>query len=253
MGLANVDNTSDAAKPVSTATQTALNGKENSLGYVPVRQSTGNTIQIGWSSPNMIASVDATFFGSTWPININGNAANSLHTNGQDRCNGWGYASGNFDRPYMRIDDAGIRYLLWQRTNDDTINSLRATGSPVYMEVNGSIGAYSVTMTPSDERLKSNIVDTEVDAVAVVRAMRLIAYEATRIGGGQVDIGFSAQNLQALVPGFVNAVYQDETSPLHDLGDVLNLNTTPIIATLARALQVAFDRIDALEAAQRKE
>ncbi len=31
VGLANVDNTSDANKPVSTATQTALNGKENTI------------------------------------------------------------------------------------------------------------------------------------------------------------------------------------------------------------------------------
>lgn len=32
VGLSNVDNTSDLNKPISTATQTALNGKENSLG-----------------------------------------------------------------------------------------------------------------------------------------------------------------------------------------------------------------------------
>jgi hypothetical protein len=30
VGLSNVDNTSDASKPISTATQTALNGKANS-------------------------------------------------------------------------------------------------------------------------------------------------------------------------------------------------------------------------------
>jgi len=35
VGLANVDNTSDANKPVSTATQTALNLKQNSLGFTP--------------------------------------------------------------------------------------------------------------------------------------------------------------------------------------------------------------------------
>jgi hypothetical protein len=35
VGLGNVDNTSDANKPVSTATQTALNLKQNSLGFTP--------------------------------------------------------------------------------------------------------------------------------------------------------------------------------------------------------------------------
>lgn len=35
VGLGNVDNTSDANKPISTATQTALNGKQDSIGYTP--------------------------------------------------------------------------------------------------------------------------------------------------------------------------------------------------------------------------
>ena len=35
VGLGNVDNTSDADKPISTATQTALDGKQNSLGFTP--------------------------------------------------------------------------------------------------------------------------------------------------------------------------------------------------------------------------
>jgi hypothetical protein len=35
VGLSNVNNTSDADKPVSTATQTALNGKQASLGFTP--------------------------------------------------------------------------------------------------------------------------------------------------------------------------------------------------------------------------
>lgn len=35
VGLGNVDNTSDAAKPISTATQTALDGKQGSLGFTP--------------------------------------------------------------------------------------------------------------------------------------------------------------------------------------------------------------------------
>ena len=38
VGLGNVDNTSDANKPVSTATQTALNAKQNSLGFTPVNK-----------------------------------------------------------------------------------------------------------------------------------------------------------------------------------------------------------------------
>ena len=35
VGLGNVDNTSDLNKPISTATQTALNGKQTNLGFTP--------------------------------------------------------------------------------------------------------------------------------------------------------------------------------------------------------------------------
>lgn len=43
VGLSNVDNTSDANKPISTATQTALNAKQDSLGYTPVNKA-GDTM-----------------------------------------------------------------------------------------------------------------------------------------------------------------------------------------------------------------
>lgn len=45
VGLDNVDNTSDAAKPISTATQAALDTKEDALGFTP--ENTANKGQIG--------------------------------------------------------------------------------------------------------------------------------------------------------------------------------------------------------------
>lgn len=44
LGLGNVDNTSDAAKPISTATQTALNAKQNTLSGAGLVKSTSGTI-----------------------------------------------------------------------------------------------------------------------------------------------------------------------------------------------------------------
>ena len=81
-GLANVDNTADAAKPVSTATQTALDAKQNSLGFTPIQQGGGtgqavNKIYVGWAadSSGLMAQVDNTNYGNDWPINISKNAA----------------------------------------------------------------------------------------------------------------------------------------------------------------------------------
>lgn len=80
VGLSNVDNTSDLNKPISTATQAALDGKQASLGFTPVRQggfagSGTNTVHIGWAaSGSLVVNVDATNFGDNWPISIRGRA-----------------------------------------------------------------------------------------------------------------------------------------------------------------------------------
>lgn len=71
VGLGNVDNTSDANKPISTATQSALNGKQDALGFTPVQQGTGvgqswNTVKIGWSGSNLKVTVDVTDLGNFW-------------------------------------------------------------------------------------------------------------------------------------------------------------------------------------------
>ena len=56
------------------------------LPFMPVQQGGGtgqgtNKVYIGWASPKLLLQVDATNFGSTWPIDINGNAATSNFAN----------------------------------------------------------------------------------------------------------------------------------------------------------------------------
>ena len=62
VGLGNVDNTSDTAKPVSTATQTALNLKQNSLSGTGFVKSTAGTISYDTNSYASTAS--PTFTGT---------------------------------------------------------------------------------------------------------------------------------------------------------------------------------------------
>ena len=80
VGLSNVDNTSDANKPVSNATQAALNGKQDSLGFTPensVNKSTSVTTDqasntkfpsvkavFDWVSSTFQAILTATNFGA---------------------------------------------------------------------------------------------------------------------------------------------------------------------------------------------
>ena len=65
-----------------TGLQTALDSKQATLGFTPVQQGGGtgqgtNKVYIGWASDasGLMAQVDATNFGISWPINITKNAA----------------------------------------------------------------------------------------------------------------------------------------------------------------------------------
>lgn len=64
VGLGNVDNTSDANKPISSATQTALNGKANSLGV----------------DDNYVTDAEKTVIGNTSGTNTGDNSTNTQYS-----------------------------------------------------------------------------------------------------------------------------------------------------------------------------
>ena len=71
VGLANTDNTSDAAKPISTATQTALNGKASlsaTKGYVSHGSTASTPRPSGYTSVEWHGSVQPSnaVAGDTW-------------------------------------------------------------------------------------------------------------------------------------------------------------------------------------------
>ena len=66
---------------------TATSGFQASLGFTPVQQGGGtsmggNKVYIGWGTDDTLRlQVDATNFGSTWPINITGSCSNANNAN----------------------------------------------------------------------------------------------------------------------------------------------------------------------------
>ena len=98
VGLANVDNTTDANKPISTATQTALNLKANladptftGVPLVPTAAVGTNTTQIATTAfvnaeiANDAPSKTGTGASGTWSISVTGNAGtvtNGLYSTG---------------------------------------------------------------------------------------------------------------------------------------------------------------------------
>ena len=67
---------------LSSSDWIAFNSKQTSFGYTPVQQGGGtnqltNSLYIGWSSSNQLrVMVDTTDYGTTWPMNVSGTAAN---------------------------------------------------------------------------------------------------------------------------------------------------------------------------------
>lgn len=81
VGLSNVDNTSDINKPVSTATQAALNAKQNQLNGTGFIKSTGTTISYD-NSTYLTAEVDGSTTNEIELPTQTGQSGKVLSTNG---------------------------------------------------------------------------------------------------------------------------------------------------------------------------
>lgn len=89
------------------------------LGYTPVQQGsgpsqTGNTVKIGWSAGAMLrVAVDATDFGSTWPIHIGGGAAKLNATVSAGSAATTGSATANFPGNNKPGSATTVQWIPW--------------------------------------------------------------------------------------------------------------------------------------------
>jgi hypothetical protein len=184
--------------------------------------------------------------GDIWNAgNINaGNQVNGayIHSTGDARCDGsytcggWYYGGGN----------GGAQIRCW--AGDWGAMSYAMSGG--YFEVSPDQGASGYVLQPvttwSDARLKLNIRDSEIDALAVLGAIPVRAFEWTERGRkflpnvGPVLCGIVAQEIQELIPNSVEAVGL--------LGEgMLRIVTDRLDAYYIRAFQQLAARVKELE------
>lgn len=182
VGLGNVDNTSDANKPVSTATQTALNAKIGGSGttnYVSKFTASGSignslifdngsSVGIGTTSPSEKLEVQNGAAGAKIKVSNSGGGSASLEISS----NASSVAQLNF-------------------TNSLTMNGGNVT-------INGIVTATAFIPT-SDIRLK-DLIDYNYN----VNLIKPITYTWKDNKDKRKKIGYSAQQIQEFLPEVVN-------------------------------------------------
>lgn len=262
VGLANVDNTSDANKPISTATQAALNGKQASLGFTPVQQggATGqgtNKVFIGWAtdSSGLLCQVGGTNFGKKWPIDVEGTAttvvnpyASSAVQQGGDIGNAyvhWDTTAAaavqldahNPQAAYMvwRATRWGARHVAAMHVYEGNMTVTMSVGklNNFIWDGAGNFNADGNVTAYSDIRLKTDLTKI-TDALSKVS--RLNGYTYTRKDTGQRQTGVVAQELQEVLPEAVI-----------DNGEHLSVAYGNIVGLLIEAIKELKSEVDQLK------
>lgn len=182
VGLDQVDNTSDLAKPISTATQTALDNKEDSLGnptvngYVLSSDTSGNRLWVpqsgggGGGSSSFVGLTDtpSTFFGQNlFGLRVNNNA------------------------------DAVEFYEVTTDTISETLNNVFVSPdekTQITTNANG-VSANAVAISSLLPRVSANESDISDNASDISTNAGLIAANTSSIAGNTSAIGTNTSNI----------------------------------------------------------
>lgn len=118
VGLGNVDNTSDANKPISTATQTALNGKQNTLTNPVTGTGTNNEIAVFNSTGSTIASLSTATYPSLTELARVKGVTSAIQTQLDNRS----YSIGSAGSASITIATIGVANLVTVSGHTFTIN-----------------------------------------------------------------------------------------------------------------------------------
>lgn len=206
-----------------------------------------NKIFIGWNGSGTF-KVDATDYGSTWPISISGNAASVsngvYNNNGTYNININGSAGST-----AYLDPNHSYYFLtspgqpggqgWGMVNTDGgIGGWRVGNNYIEVFLNGT--AYGINVFASDERVKKNIIPTVYNATNTISKIEFKEFdydkEKTFIDD-HVKCGLTSQQLQTVDSGLVREV-----------GELLQPNESKLLMVALKGLQEANERITTLEA-----
>lgn len=188
VGLGNVDNTSDANKPISTATQTALNAKQDTLSGTGVVKSTGGTISYISGTSSEYIKGDGTLgtFPTTGGGIPHGNATASVPDTYTTTITGVTayndadaylirFATGNTTSATLNINSIGA-IPLYRNNDGELIGGDIIDGAEMLCIYNSTTNRFQVIGTAPNTLLS---YVTNDDTVAIVKGQPVYAFGGT--------------------------------------------------------------------------
>ena len=160
VGLSNVDNTSDVNKPVSTATQTALDLKANLASPALTGTPTAPTASVGTSN----TAIATTAF-------VNAEIANDTYSKAQ-------LDAGQLDNRYYTETEIDSKFAAQNEASEITVvpagNLVSTSVQSALVELQGDIDN-RYTKTEADTLLAGKVNDSEIASVNLLRADKYLA------------------------------------------------------------------------------
>lgn len=190
VGLGNVDNTSDASKPVSTATQTALDGKANNSHTHAVADVSGLQAALD----GMVKTAGEQSISGLKTFNnslvLQGDAP-TLFLKGTTHLSSMVHVTGN----YFYILRGEVNSTTWTMVNGQWPLTIDLTNNNAIF--GGNVTASGTVTGSSDIRLKTDL--TKIEG-ALGKVCSLNGYTYTRRDTGERQTGVVAQEVQKVLP-----------------------------------------------------
>lgn len=170
VGLGNVDNTSDANKPISTATQTALNGKQDNLTFDGTYDASTNKAATVSTVTNAINDLDVSSVGGSGKYisaisETNGKISPTVETMDTVPTSGSTKAvtSGGVQAPLAEVVDNGTKNLF----DMSGAQTFDVTGYGVHCTIDKLTGAITLDGVNQDKKCTGNFNIKIADSTAL--------------------------------------------------------------------------------------